>query len=82
MLDYLDDVGHALKPATPEKLGELYASLGLQLTSQPGNRLVDVAIQPRTGSERVRDRPSEVRRLRPPPGRECWGSIATGSSVS
>jgi hypothetical protein len=44
----------ALKRATPEKLAELYASLSLELTSHPDDRLVDVAIEPRRGSERVR----------------------------
>jgi hypothetical protein len=54
MLDYLGDVGAALKRATPEKLAELYASLSLELTYHSDDRLVDVAIQPRRGSERVR----------------------------
>jgi hypothetical protein len=31
MLDYLGDVGTALKRATPEKLAELYASLSLPI---------------------------------------------------
>jgi len=50
MLDYLGDVGAALKRATPEKLAELYTSLSLELIYRPD----DVAIQPRRGSERVR----------------------------
>ena len=54
MLDYLGDVGAALKRATPEKLAELYASLSLEMTYHPDDRLVDVAIEPRRGSERVR----------------------------
>lgn len=54
MLDYLGEVGAALKRAAPEKLAELYASLSLELTYHPDDRLVDVAIEPRRGSERVR----------------------------
>lgn len=54
MLDYLSDMGYALKRATPEKLAELYASLGLEPTFQPEIRLVDVIIQSRKDSERVR----------------------------
>jgi hypothetical protein len=54
MLDYHGDVGTALKRATPEKLAELYASLSLELTYHPDDRLVDVAIAPRRGSKRVR----------------------------
>jgi hypothetical protein len=40
MLDYLGDVGAALKRATPEKLAELYASLSLELIYHPEDRLV------------------------------------------
>ncbi len=40
MLGYLGDAGAALKRATPEKLAELYASLSLELTHQPDDRLV------------------------------------------
>ena len=47
MLDYLGDVGAALKRETPEKLVKLYASLSLELTYHPDARLVAVAIQPR-----------------------------------
>lgn len=54
MLDYLGDVGAALGRATPERLAELYGSLGLELIFHPDEREVDVAIQPRRGSERVR----------------------------
>jgi hypothetical protein len=54
LLDYLDDVGAALKRATPEKLAELYTSLSLELIYHPEDRLVDVASQPRRGNERVR----------------------------
>jgi hypothetical protein len=49
MLDYLGDVGAALKRATPEKLAELYTSLSLELIYHPDDRLADVAIQPRRG---------------------------------
>jgi len=55
-LDYLDDDGAALWRATPEELAELYAELSLELTYHPGDRLVDVAIEPRRGSARVRGR--------------------------
>lgn len=41
----LGDVGAALKRVTPEELGELYASLSLELMSYPDDRLGDVAIQ-------------------------------------
>jgi hypothetical protein len=54
MLDYLGDVGAALKRATPEKLAELYAALSLELTHHPDGPVVDVAIEPRRGGERVR----------------------------
>jgi hypothetical protein len=56
MLDYLGDVGAAFKRATPEKLAELYTTLSLELIYHPDDRLVDVAIRPRRGSERVRGR--------------------------
>jgi hypothetical protein len=54
MLDYLGDVGAALKRATSEQLAEQYAALSLELTYHPDDRLVDVAIESPRGSERVR----------------------------
>jgi hypothetical protein len=54
MIDHLGDVGAALTRARPERLAELYGSLDLQLMYHPDDRLVDVRIDPRRGSERVR----------------------------
>ncbi|WP_433293723.1 hypothetical protein ACQPZQ_08350 [Pseudonocardia sp. CA-142604] len=54
MLDYLGDVGAALSRARPERMAELYASLGLELIFHPEERALDVTIQPRRDSERVR----------------------------
>jgi hypothetical protein len=54
MLDYLGDVGPALKRATSERPAELYAALGLELTFHPDDRLLDVVIKPCRDSERVR----------------------------
>jgi hypothetical protein len=54
MLDHLGDIGAALTRARPERLTELYGSLDLQLTDHPDDRLVDVRLDPRRGSERVR----------------------------
>lgn len=45
-LDSLGDIGTALNGAKPDKLAELYAALGLEMTYDPDSRLVDVAATP------------------------------------
>ena len=54
MLDHIGDVGAALQRADPAKLEELYRSLGLEMTYRSAERLVEVTVQPRVVSERVR----------------------------
>ena len=55
MIDSLGDIKHALNRADPARLQELYQTLRLEMTYNPGTRTVDVTIQPaRRGSERVR----------------------------
>jgi hypothetical protein len=54
MLDHIGDVGAALQRADPAKLEELYRSLGLEMTYRSADRLVEVTVQPRVVSERVR----------------------------
>jgi hypothetical protein len=54
MLDHIGDVGKALQRADPAKLEELYRSLGLEMIYRSAERLVEVTVQPRVVSERVR----------------------------
>lgn len=56
MIDYLEDVGQALKRATPAKLQELYEGLRLEIIYHPDEGAADVTIRPGRGSERVRGR--------------------------
>jgi hypothetical protein len=54
MLDRIGDVSQALQRAEPAKLEALYQSLGLKMIYHPAERLVEVTVQPRVASERVR----------------------------
>ncbi len=54
MLDHLGDVGDALQRADRTRLEELYRSLGLEMIYRSAERLVEVTVQPRVVSERVR----------------------------
>jgi hypothetical protein len=49
ILDYSGDVGAALNRATPEKLGEPYGALDLELICHPDDRSVAVRIDLRRG---------------------------------
>jgi hypothetical protein len=54
MIDYLGDVGSALKRADPASLEKLYESQRLEVIYHPEERIAAVTIRPGRGSERVR----------------------------
>jgi hypothetical protein len=54
MLDQISDVVAALQRADPAKLEDLYRSPGPEMTYHRPVRLVEVKVQPRVASERVR----------------------------
>ena len=54
MIDYLGDVGSALKRADPASLEKLYGSLRLEVIYYPEERTAAETIRPGRGSERVR----------------------------
>ena len=54
MIDYIGDVGSALKRADPASLEKLYGSLRLEVIYHPEERTAAVTIRPGRGSERVR----------------------------
>ncbi|WP_263247275.1 recombinase family protein [Saccharopolyspora rosea] len=46
MIDSLGDVGRALNQGDPVELQNLYEALGLEMTYDPGPRIVDVSVNP------------------------------------
>jgi hypothetical protein len=54
MIDYIGEVGSALKRADPASLEKLYGSLRLEVIYHPVERTAAVTIRPGRGSERVR----------------------------
>lgn len=53
MIESLGDINAVLKDADPDKLNQLYSSLGVDLTYKPNARVVEATISPRVVSARV-----------------------------